>query len=134
MRPLLVGECNPYGSDPRYALYPLPAGAAGDRLREILGLTLRDYLRRFDRVNLCTGRWSAVEARRRAVQVWQPGRPAHILLGAKVCAAWGVPFEPFTRTPGPGVRILPHPSGRCRVWNEPGAVERARALLADLLL
>ncbi len=137
MRPLLVGELNPHGADPRYALYPYPPACAGARLRVILGLSLLSYLRRFDRANLCTGRWSIAEARRRAGELWQAGHPAAILLGARVCAAWGVAFEPFSRTRrldgGAALVILPHPSGRCRLWNEPGAADRARALLADIL-
>ena len=56
-RVLLVGEVNPYGADPRMALYHLPRGASGDRLREILGLDDATYIRRLSRVNLCTGRW-----------------------------------------------------------------------------
>jgi hypothetical protein len=30
------------------------------------------------------------------------------------------------------VACLPHPSGLCRLWNEPGAVTRARRLLAEV--
>ena len=29
--------------------------------------------------------------------------------------------------------ILPHPSGLCRLWNEPGSVDRARAAVATAL-
>lgn len=28
--------------------------------------------------------------------------------------------------------VLPHPSGLCRAWNEPGAAERARAAVTRL--
>lgn len=61
LRPILVGEANPYGGDPRYALYPLPENSAGGRLcRLILKLEVRQYLRSFDRRNLCaTKRWIA---------------------------------------------------------------------------
>jgi hypothetical protein len=31
MKPLLVGESNPYGGDPAFALYPSPPGCAGLR-------------------------------------------------------------------------------------------------------
>jgi len=54
MRPVLVGEANPWGSDPFYALYPYPERYAGWRLCHlILGLYRRTYLGYFDRVNLC---------------------------------------------------------------------------------
>ena len=37
-RTWLVGEQNPYGADPNFALYPLPENAAGARLARFLGL------------------------------------------------------------------------------------------------
>jgi hypothetical protein len=63
-RVVLVGESNPYGADPRYALYPLPPQASGGRLARILGLSARQYLRAFPhRVNLLTtARWAAPAA------------------------------------------------------------------------
>jgi len=133
-KPLLVGELNPYGVAPAYALYPLPINAAGYRLQRILGLGMRDYLRKFDRVNLCSRRWEMSVARARADRITaeqrQSGR-AVILLGFKVCRAFGVEYVPFSATCG--LRVLPHPSGRCRVWNQPGAERRARELLAEFL-
>lgn len=148
MRPILVGEDNPYSRDPRYALYPAPEGSAGHRLCfEILGLSrVTDYIRAFDRANLCSGRWSIREARETARGL---ARGSHadgvwlILLGAKVASAFGLPHAPFAwdksapydRRPGdlewPTIRVvqLPHPSGRSRAWNEPGAAARAREVL-----
>lgn len=134
---LFVGESNPYGSDPRYALYPEPANSAGGRLcRIILGLTVREYLRRFYRVNLCRGPWNLGEARAAAAQLDHDRRPGFpvVLFGAKVCAAWGVPFEPFKAVTirKDGLIVLPHPSGLCRTWTrEKNAVSRARAVLCD---
>lgn len=130
-RPLLVGEANPYGDDPRFALYPEPDGCAGWRLcHQVLGLSETAYLRAFDRVNLCGERWSIRVARAAAVVFRQRTGPK-ILLGAKVCAAWGLAFLPLTGVDD--VVILPHPSGRSRLWNEPDAVQRARALVLPLL-
>ncbi len=143
MKPLLVGELNPYGADPRYALFPYPERSAGGRLcHKILQTHRADYLRRFDRVNLCTGSWSLKEARLRAYTLWQerqqPGNDGKlILLGTKVAAAFahhltgdfGRPFE----TVGAQVLVLPHPSGLCRLWNEPGAYERARDAVAAFI-
>lgn len=135
--PLLVGEINPYGADPRYALYPLPPSSAGGRLcTRVLGLRRRSYLERFERQNLCTGKWSARSARDRARWLVEstPARP-FVLLGAKVASAFGLAFEPFenARLSAPAGELpfvmLPHPSGRCRLWNEPGSVERAREAL-----
>jgi len=140
VRPLLVGEANPYGGDPEFALYPSPPGCAGDRLcRKVMGLDPDDYLERFDRVNLCPTKWSTREARVRASEILagDHGAPrAYVLLGSRVKAAFGVGHDPFSHfrslreLPGPQVFVvLPHPSGLSRAWNAPGAYERARDTL-----
>ena len=134
-RPILVGELNPYGTDPRYALYPHPANSAGARLQsKILGLPRLAYLKSFHRANLCLGTWSAPSARKVARTILDKyGRV--VLLGAKVCAAFEVEFRPFTTIvhgeTGQAICVLPHPSGRCLIWNEPDAVGRARRALAQ---
>ncbi len=132
MRPLLVGEVNPYGSDPGMALYPLPEGASGDRLRRILGMTRAEYLRTFDRVNLCEGTWSTAAARRRAKELICGGRPGYVLLGRRVAEAFGWRRWPAFSSNFHFV-FLPHPSGRCREWDRLGSEERARQLVASLL-
>jgi hypothetical protein len=139
VRPLLIGEDNPYGCDPYYALYCEPPNSAGGRLcRKVLGLTPDEYLSRFDRVNLCSRKWRIADARSRAseLRIDRPGG-VFVLLGAKVASAFGWGFRPF------GVSeilhhsrwqrfvMLPHPSGRCRLWNEPGAFARALSVLAE---
>ncbi len=139
MKPLLVGECNPYGSEPYFALYPYPVNSAGWRLcRLVLGISRHRYLREFDRANLCAGRkWDLAEARGRATELLAGARPAnfasaarrtYVLLGKRVCDAFGVPFRPFTST-RPGILVLPHPSGRSRGWHGVESWERARRLL-----
>jgi hypothetical protein len=137
-RVLVIGEVNPYGVDPKFALYPRPRHASGNRLREIMGLTDAVYMRHLARVNLCTGKWTAREAGAAAVAVREaalacPAENVVVLLGSKVRAACGGPpaFE-FWCT---GSRVttvgLPHPSGLCRAWNAPGAVARARDVLTQ---
>lgn len=133
-RVLLVGEDNPHSDDPRFALYPRPVGCAGHRLAiKILGHEFgADYLAKYDRTNLCSGKWSTTEARVRALDLAETGRPM-VLLGAKVCRAFGLDFAPFSIACGRSLMaILPHPSGRCRAWNEPGSYARARQTVADL--
>lgn len=143
MKPLLVGEVNPYGADPDFALYPLPERASGGRLAKILGLGHADYLRMFDRVNLCTGRWSAPASREAAREILAAKPRPLILLGAKVRSAFHVLdswdwFDAFFLRPGdeqrgwPRVGLMPHPSGLNRLWHRPDAMRRARALLALL--
>lgn len=57
------------------------------------------------------------------------------LLGAKVTRAFGFGFQPFTAWrhyllgSHTTYVCLPHPSGLCRAWNEPGAYARARGAL-----
>lgn len=127
VKPLLVGEANPYGGDPYFALYPHPEGCSGHRLCcLILGMRRADYLREFERVNLCWRDWDAREARQRAIELSKVIRP-RILLGAKVARAFGlVPFKPFTLEDGGRTLVLPHPSGLSRSWNDAGAYQRAR--------
>jgi hypothetical protein len=141
VRPLLVGEANPYGSAPEFALYPSPRGCSCDRLcRLVLGLDPDDYLERFDRVNLCPREWSIRDARIRAETIRKELRDAPVvLLGAKVCAAFEVTFRPFSAVGGrvragswvPVYVVMPHPSGLSRAWGAPGAYERARAVLRE---
>jgi hypothetical protein len=155
-RPWLVGESNPYqlpGDDPEheYDLFPAPDGSAGQRLAQvILGLSRPDYLRLLNRRNLLSGKWSVPRARQAATELfvnsWKAAfdagwpTPALILLGAKVSAAFGRPFAPFTAEtvtcPVTGERryvTLPHPSGLSRGWNDPDAYRRARALVLPLV-
>lgn len=136
MRPLLVGEDNPYSLDPRFALYPHPRNSAGGRLCfDVMRLSIKDYIRGFERVNLCERqRWDDREARESFVRIWDMPDRTIILLGAKVCGAFGLRYEPFkviSECFRHKVIILPHPSGRNRVWNEPGASNRAESILVQ---
>lgn len=139
VRPLLVGEDNPHGSDPKFALWPSPPGCAGDRLcRSILQMTLRQYVRAFDRTNLCHKTWSWPVAREAATKIKAERTGPLILLGAKVCEAFELSFQPFTSQmsifgPIREIVILPHPSGRSRAWNAPGSGEAARQLVLRLI-
>jgi hypothetical protein len=132
----LVGEDNPHSNNPHHALYPAPAGCAGHRLAtRVLGLEPDVYLARFQRLNLCNGRWSTSQAREAAAFVSDAyGADGLVLLGAKVARAFGLDFLPFSLATLPtGVAaVIPHPSGLSRAWNAPGAYARARAAVAEL--
>lgn len=52
LRPVLVGQAPGPNTDPDLPLYPLPRGSAGGRLADYMGLSLGQYLRTFERVNL----------------------------------------------------------------------------------
>jgi len=139
MKALLIGESNPYGADPYYALYPNPKNSAGYRLCHlIMGLDTDEYLREYRRVNLCCRAWSVREAREHAARLVREFRSTSalehvvlVLLGSKVTQAFGIRFEPFTTTTDHNLIFvqLPHPSGLSRLWYEPGSFERARQLL-----
>lgn len=146
MKPLLVGEANPYQDNAEdadhFALYPEPPNASGGRLcRFVMGLDARTYLRSFDRTDLCFPKWSWLMARRRAAELVAERAPGDVIVlcGAKVAKAFGLPSDPFRvyglneeHGPMPLRVTIPHPSGLCRVWHEPDAVLRTRALLRSV--
>lgn len=129
---LLVGELNPYGVDPKYALYPLPEHASGARLRRILDVPLSRYLHDHDRVNLCTRVWSAKAARERAheLQLERPAGTGIVCCGAQVAKAFDLPFVTGI-VHHPGYKqiflVIPHPSGRNRLWNDAALSGQVRA-------
>ena len=132
MRIVLVGEANPYGSDPTMALYPMPENSAGQRLCcNILGMWRRVYLQTFERVNLCPSVWSIREARTNAAKLLMGGGK-FMLFGSKVCSGFGVPFIPFTIKDDVLLR-LPHPSGRNLIWNDETAIPRVRRIVAEFV-
>lgn len=124
----IVGESNPYGGDGYFALYPSPAGCSGERLCcLILSMRRLDYLHVFCRTNLCEGSWKLRDARIKAQRLRSEAFTENgklILLGAKVCKAFGVTYEVFSADERQ--LVLPHPSGLCRAWSVPGTFERAR--------
>lgn len=133
IRTVLVGEMNPHRADPRFALYPLPPAASGGRLAKIMGLTAREYLRAYPyRYNVCGGEeWDAREALLSAERIiLKHPDPPMVLLGARVAVAFGFRFVPFKRVGR--FLMLPHPSGRCRIWNNPRSSGRARRLIRAL--
>lgn len=133
MKPVLVGELNPHGADPRLALFPRPRNGAGYRLcSKIMGLSEASYLRSFERVNLCTGRWNEDEANERAFELKRRGRSTLVLLGRKVAGAFGLGNQPQFFADFIDSRLvvgIPHPSGLCRVWNKKSSITTARQLL-----
>jgi hypothetical protein len=128
MKPLLVGESTSKGHED--VLSPIPKGGSGYRLIAILGMTEAEYVETFDRVNLCADGWNGAEAKGKAATLlW---RHRIIMLGRKVTTAFGFRYEPFTEV-ADGILCLPHPSGRCRTWNDPSSVLAARETVNKLL-
>ena len=107
---LLVGEVNPYGMDPKLALYHLPRGASGNRLRLILGLCDVTY-NQLPKVNLCNGRFSVFAAMERAEEILaRPYPKTLVLLGVKVGKSFGTLRRPlaYLLHGGPGSRTDAH--------------------------
>ena len=140
---LLLGEDNPYGSDPSFSLYCYPVGCAGYRLRRILGLPQHQYLS-LHRANLCDGSWSTPRAKERARELLVPcsPHPVIVMLGRKVTEAMRhaamirsdiVPFSVWPSCPGVTLVCLPHPSGRnAAAWTS-ATRERTRQILRELV-
>lgn len=157
---MLVGESNPYGSSPEFALYCWPESSSGHRLRCILGVPEERYLA-FRRMNLCAGSWHRAAAIRSAARLYDdlaawtdPPGTLVLLLGVRVSAAFGavtVASRAGISRPRPLDRwevgsdatsracwvSLPHPSGLCRawgagMWRTGGTVQRTRDLLREV--
>ena len=111
-RLILVGEDNPYSADPSFALYHLPRGVAGDRLRAHLGLRDATYAG-LEKVNLCLGKWTAKEANARAGEILVGPYDVVVMLGAKVRRAFLPKASVEFFGDYGGLVSLPHPSGRC---------------------
>jgi len=142
-RVLLLGEDNPWGSDPEFALYCYPPGCAGHRLHRILGVSEDQYLA-LHRKNLCDGTWGKDRAKQRAMELLAPTVPWNVivLLGRKVTETFekvaldGAPLVPFASKAyrqNMTLVSLPHPSGRNSAAWQPAARARARAILCKLV-
>ena len=157
-RPVLLAMNNPVSGDPEHALYPHPPGCAGHRLKEMFwesardagvlpdaGAARREYLRVFDRRNVLSAReWSARDAREAGARLLPQlaGRTA-VVLGVQTLAALGLPRPHWgcwiewqqLGDPAPiRYTALPHPSGRCREYNDPAMRRAAGLLLLGLYL
>lgn len=117
-----------------------------------MGLDRAGYLQAFDRVNVLydfpgqVGREDSfpmgkAKAVARSMTPLFAGRVV-VLIGRNVATAFGYGTLPwFTWTTvslGPGqepfeLAVLPHPSGRCRVYNSPASRDEARAFLRELV-
>ena len=145
MRPVLLAMNNPLSPDPRHALYPYPPGCTGYRILKLLqrrrpDVTRSQYLRAFERHNILSSRtWSrpaareAAEKMRALLATCYQGRTV-LVLGSEPRDLLGLP--PLLVYPqeigGITWRQLPHPSGRCRWYNDEMNAELAALLLEHL--
>lgn len=139
-RIVICGEVNPYGKDPKFALYHLPRNASGNKLREHLGLPDHVYAR-LRKVNLCTGTWLITKAMETVMRerVTADLRVV-VMLGAKVRRAFWRSFDDpsppewfsATKLGDRSYVYLPHPSGLNHLWNARDARERARRVMVSV--
>jgi len=117
----------------RHALYPHPSGCAGERLYQMTGLGLLEYLRIPRRNVIRTyaetndGKFPALAARDGAERL-RPMLAGYdvVFMGRQVARAFGhdgntiLPLRLLTWREGPTYRyaMMPHPSGRNRWYNE----------------
>jgi uracil-DNA glycosylase len=116
-------------------------GASGRALCGYAGWGWLDYLKGTERVNLFMDPqpvWMRDEARESAVNLlWTIRGRRALLLGGKVAQAFGVAGSPhytWMDFAGGSIALMPHPSGRNRMWNEQGEKLTAHDFLQDLLL
>ena len=131
---LIVGEINPYRARPDRALWYEPRSSSGDRLRRIMGLTDAQYLEYVARANLCAEKWSVEGGAGRVPTCSTSGRTPSSSSSAPGCGRRAADRRPSrfadSRDCPPCYLVgLPHPSGRCRIWNDPLMVDLARTAL-----
>jgi hypothetical protein len=120
---LIVGERHGRGNGAAFS----GDGSSGRRLGDLLGAPVTEVA---STVNLIAGRWDPLVARRRALALhdWWPGRI--VACGRRAADAFGI--DEFLVWHD-NVGAIPHPSGRCRYWNDPAHVESARRFLRGAL-
>jgi uracil-DNA glycosylase len=136
---LFIGEAPSHPSEPEDAL----AGPCGERLARLLGITLAVFLEAYGRVNLvpvypdAAGTLGTAETsnlQQGAATVWVHSQPGDrlVLCGRRVARAfrWGSLYlnHPVDME-GRRVLLIAHPSGRCRLWNDPAFCARTSAVL-----
>ena len=127
----MVGECPGPGIAPEKArpLFPLPESSSGGRLLRVIGWSMKDYLMRFDRVNLFPThrtKWDDSEARERADalthSVLEEERLTDfVVFGVRVTKAFRRDLFPILQSLGfwgGTLTSVPHPSGLNPWYND----------------
>lgn len=153
MRTLLIGLDNPYSRNASHALLPMPDGAAGNKIMQLIDeatptdYSPRRYLRDFARINLYPGETARsgkgatatdrLLARLCMILIENARYSGVVLFGKRVQVA----FADFVALDGESdVKIvgettfyaLPHPSGRNRWYNQVANRQHAARILESL--
>lgn len=134
---MIVGQAPSRLSDPAEPL----SGRSGERLSDLCGLQMPEFLARFERRNLISmwpgkaGKGDAIGSaadRRDMAEILlsEAAGRRMVLLGAAVGKAFD--FKPdalltFVKHRGAVIAVCPHPSGISRWWNASANVALARA-------
>ena len=140
MRPVLLGMNNPHTPHPEFSLYPDPPRCAGWNLWQLSGLTKEGYLEKYERRNMLDKlSWSRSDAQKGAEALRaELATRTVVLLGNDVSRLmWVGDIEKDyvwrQKKEGGWWARMPHPSGRCRWWNDPLEREAARIFLRELV-
>lgn len=154
MKPLIIGE-----APSKNEVLPRPiSGRVGKRLASLCGLTLEEFLQHFDRVNLLHVRQDTKEkgfefdvkaARIEAGRIMSTlvRDQVVLLLGRRVANAFGFQKHAYFEQlffigrsnmcinpgMGPDVRVMPHPSGVNRWYNEPANWKQAEEFMRRIV-
>lgn len=125
---IFVGEVNPLSTDPRHALLDQPAGSTGDRLRRLICRMRRTTYCRLGKVDLFDQDMDFWRAKARTVDLLELDVPL-VALGSRVANLLNLANQPLY-TPLRNAIVLPHPSGRNRIWT-PAEFDRAHQALRE---
>lgn len=132
---VVVGMAPGPSTSEHLPMFPWPEGSAGGRLLAMSGMPAAAYLGRLRRHNVCAGRYRAAEARETAKRLVSEyrreaePRVRFVLCGRRVAEAFELGDATWFSTAsihGIDATVIPHPSGRCREYNDPAMVARAR--------
>jgi hypothetical protein len=147
--PLLLGEA-PSKQGDRYHAFPL-SGAPAQRICRLMGWepdgaaywTLVEHFQTLNAIERHADAypWSAQKARERwgawLLENCGEGRLTVVCVGRKAAAAVGlsdgVSWGQWRAFMAYDATVLPHTSGRNRVWNEPGTAELWRRVLTEAI-
>jgi hypothetical protein len=137
MKPVIVGMCHPSSRDPSDALELTTANAAGERLWKMALMVRPMSKSRFDatfvKINLsATEEFPPPEERVAEVRLFLSRRKAVILGRQTWRCLTGLTNTEWFEAANYGWHLVPHPSGRCLVYNDEAMRRRTGELLVRL--
>ena len=119
-------------NNPHRAGDPLsPDWTAGKKLFQLSGMTREEYEATFERMNLIESRtWSGIQAKTAGTRLKSRLRNRSVIVLGKM-AWYALGLEPTEWFGSKGrFTLLPHPSGRCRLYNDESNRRKARECMS----